>query len=168
MIGEASTKRRSTIIFECVIVAFAIATLVIAQLTLSAAMPAASSADGDNKMAQAVTLAALRFAGFFEFNSINPIQGVGSQQLPINVWLNPTYWPFAFAHLDFAVSISATIALAVFAVAGYIMARCFDVPPVPSPIGTQLCIGLFHGRYGHRVRLRSFHSSLPLERYCGH
>jgi len=68
----------------------------IAQLMLSAAMPAANSAGGDNKMAQAVTLAALRFAGFFEFNSINPIQGVGSQQLPINVWLNPTYWPFAF------------------------------------------------------------------------
>ena len=143
MIGEAPSQRRSAIIFECIIVLFAITMLLVGQLMLSAAMLTANSAGGDNKMAQAVTLAAFRFAGFFELNSISPIQGVGSQLLPINVWLNPTYWPFAFADLDFAANMSAAIALALFVVAGYIMARCFDVPPVPSAIGAQLCIGLF-------------------------
>ena len=38
---------------------------------------------------------------------------------------------------------SAAIALGIFVIAGYIMARCFDVPVVPSAIGAQLSILVF-------------------------
>src|SRR5262245_43976938 len=132
MIGEASTKRPPGVILECIIVACAITTLLFAQLMLPAAMPEAYSADGANKMELAVTHAAFKLAGFFEVNTISPIQGVGSQLLPLHVWVNPAYWPFAFADLDFAANLSAAIALGLFVLAGYIMARCFDVPPLPS------------------------------------
>jgi hypothetical protein len=37
--------------------------------------------------------------------------------------------------------VSAAIALGIFVISGYIMARCFDVPVVPSAIGAQMSIG---------------------------
>src|SRR5262249_23643412 len=69
--------------------------------------------------------------------------GLGSELLPINVWINPTYWPFAVLEKAQAANIAAAIALGFFAVACYAMTRCFDVPIVPSVIAAQLSIVLF-------------------------
>src|SRR5262245_65299809 len=102
MKGDASTSRRPAIIFEFAIVVFALTALLVAQMVLSAAVPGANSAGEDNKMAQGVVLAAFKFGSLFALNNISPIQGVGSQLLPINVWLNPVHWPFAFADLELA------------------------------------------------------------------
>jgi hypothetical protein len=82
-------------------------------------------------------------AGFFHFNNINPIEGLGSQIFPLNVWLNPAYWPFAILDRAAATDVSAVVALGVFAIACYAMARCFDVPMLPSVVAAQLCIVLF-------------------------
>jgi hypothetical protein len=126
-----------------VVAGFAVIALVAAQLVLSAAIRDANYGGGDGKLAQATILTAYKFASFLQFNVINPTQGLGSQLLPMNVWVNPAYWPFAFLPKELATDVSAAIALGIFVIAGYIMARCFDVPVVPSAIGAQLSIIMF-------------------------
>ena len=126
-----------------VVTGFAVATLVAAQLMLSAAIHGANYSGGDGKLAQATILIAYKFGNLFDFNSFNPTQGLGSQLLPMNVWINPAYWPFALLPKELATDVSAAIALGIFVIAGYIMARCFDVPVVPSAIGAQLSILVF-------------------------
>jgi len=98
---------------------------------------------GDGKMAQAVILTALKFGGWFDVTNINPLQGVGSQLLPMNVWANPAYWPFAALSSQLAPNVSGLTAFACFAVACYVMARCFDLPVLPSVIAAQLSMLLF-------------------------
>src|ERR1700730_16513345 len=44
---------------------------------------------------------------------------------------------------DRAAQVSGLIALACFAIAVYVMARCFDLPVVPSAVAAQSCIVLF-------------------------
>jgi len=43
---------------------------------------------------------------------------------------------------ELVTDVSALIALACFAIACYVMVRCFDVPVVPSAIAAKLCIVL--------------------------
>src|SRR5439155_4382697 len=52
-------------------------------------------------------------------------------------------WPFAFLDKALASGVSGAVALGIFAVACYVMARCFDVPMLPSAIAAQLTILLF-------------------------
>jgi hypothetical protein len=139
----ATEPRRAASLFEIAIVGFAMLGLIAAEVVLSSAIRGTNFDGGDGKMAQAVILAAYKFGGFLQFNNINPIQGLGSELLPINVWINPTYWPFAVPGKVQAADIAAAIALGFFAVACYVMARCFDVPIVPSAIAAQLTIVLF-------------------------
>jgi hypothetical protein len=135
--------QRPAMLFELLVAAFALITLLMSQTFLSATVHGTNYDGADGKMAQAIIRAALQFGGFFQVNNINPIQGVGSQLLPLNVWANPVYWPFAFFDRTIAPDISALIALGIFTTSIYIMARCFDVPVVPSAVGAQLCIVLF-------------------------
>jgi hypothetical protein len=137
------TSSRLTAFARFVVAGFAVIALVAAQLVLSAAIHGTNYGGGDGKLAQATILTAYKFASFLQFNIINPTQGLGSQLLPMNVWVNPAYWPFAFLPKELATDVSAAIALGIFVIAGYIMARCFDVPVVPSAIGAQLSIILF-------------------------
>jgi hypothetical protein len=135
--------KRTAVFFELAVVGFAVLGLVAAELTLSSAIRGTNFAGADGKMAQAVILAAQKFGGFFHFNNINPLEGIGSQLLPLNVWINPTYWPFAVLDRMQAADVSAAIGLGIFATACYVMGRCFDVPMLPSAIAAQLCIVLF-------------------------
>src|SRR5262245_55974899 len=141
---ERTTKLSQTpVLSECLIAGFALVALLTAQWMLSSAIHGTNYTGGDGKMAQATILIALKFAKFFNVTNINPIEGIGSQLLPMNVWANPAYWPFAVLDKRQATDISALIALGIFASACYIMARCFDVPILPSAIAAQLCIVLF-------------------------
>jgi len=141
---EHNTEIRWPSAFSRFVVAgFAVIALVAAQLMLTAEIHGTNYSGGDGKLAQVTTLTAYKFANVFHFNSINPIQGLGSQLLPMNVWANPAYWPFAFLRKELATDVSAAIALGLFVIAGYIMARCFDVSVVLSAIGSQLSIILF-------------------------
>jgi len=142
-VGPATEPRRSAISFEIAIVTFAILTLVAAEVLLASAISGTNFAGADGKMAQAVILAAQKFGGFFHFNNINPLEGIGSELLPLNVWINPAYWPFAILEKARATDVSAAIALGIFTTACYVMARCFDVAILPSTIAAQLCIVLF-------------------------
>jgi len=83
-----------------------------AQLVLSVVIKGASYGEMDGEAAQAAILTAFRFAGIFDVSSINPLQGIGSQLFPLNVWANPAHWPFAFLDRHLATDISAAIALA--------------------------------------------------------
>jgi hypothetical protein len=102
-----------------------------------------SYGNGDGKLFQATVLTALKFARMFEITNINPIQGVGSQLLPLNPWVNPAYWPFAILNTQHATDVSGVIALACFAISCYLMARCFELPVLPSIISAQLTFVLF-------------------------
>src|SRR5438552_1506067 len=50
----------------------------------------------DGKMFEAVVQTAYRFAAWLNVTNLNPLQGVGSQMFPLNVWVDPVYWPLAF------------------------------------------------------------------------
>jgi hypothetical protein len=143
MIRNDSEGKQLTAFARFAVAGFAVIALVAAELVLSAAIHGTNYNGGDGKLAQATILAAYKFANVLHFNNINPIQGLGSQLLPMNVWANPAYWPFAFLPKELATDVSAAIALGIFVIAGYIMARCFDVPVVPSAIGAQLSIFVF-------------------------
>ena len=134
-----SLSRRS----EVIIVALAIAALLAAEWVLTSAIPGSQYAQGDGKMAQAVVHTAFQFGSLFQLNNINPLQGFGSQLLPHNVWLNPAYWPFAVLDNGLALDISGLVSLGCLALACYIMARCFDLPVLPSIVAAQLSIILF-------------------------
>jgi hypothetical protein len=136
-------RREPAVFSEIVVAGFALLALLLAQWMLCSAIPGTNYGGGDGKMAQATILAALKFGGLFQVTNISPLEGVGSQMLPMNVWLNPAYWPFHNLDLALATDVSALIALASFATGCYFMLRCFDVPVVPSAIAAQLCIVLF-------------------------
>jgi len=128
---------------EFIIAGFGLIALLAAEWVLTSAIPGTQYSQGDGKVAQAVIHAALNFGGMFDLNNINPLQGMGSQLQPHNVWANPAYWPFALVDSPWALDVSALVALGCLALACYLMARCFDVPVVPSIVAAQLSIILF-------------------------
>jgi len=141
---EPATKHhRTPVLSESAVAGFALLALLVGQWMLSSAIHGTNYDGGDGKMAQATILAAIKFGGLFQVNNISPIEGVGSQLLPMNVWINPAYWPFHFLSPALATDVSAMIALACFAIACCVMARCFDLPMGPSAVAAQLCIVLF-------------------------
>ena len=129
--------------YEFTIAGFALLALLVVQWMLSSAIHGTNYDGGDGKMAQATILAAVNFTAPFQVTTLSPIQGIGSQLLPLNVWANPAYWPFHLLDKALASDVSALIALMIFASACYVMARCFDVGVIASAIAAQLCIVLF-------------------------
>jgi hypothetical protein len=125
------------------LVVFAFIALVVAEVVLVLALPNINYSSGDGKAAQAEILATLEFAQPFHITNLNPLQGPGSQMMPMNVWVNPAYWPFAFFAKELASDISGIIAFICYAAACYVMARCFDVPRVPSIIAAQFTVLIF-------------------------
>src|SRR5262245_15623078 len=96
---------------EVILAGFALSALLVAQWMVSSAIHGTNYDGGDGKMAQAIILAAAKFSGFFQVTTISPIEGIGSQLLPLNVWANPAFWPFHFIDKALATDISALIAL---------------------------------------------------------
>src|SRR5215831_7328751 len=129
--------------FEVMIACFGLIALLAAEWILTSAIPGTQYSQGDGKVAQAVIHTALNLGGIFNLNNINPLQGMGSQLQPHNVWANPAYWPFAMFDSPLALDISALVALGCLALACYVMARCFDMPVLPSIVAAQLSIILF-------------------------
>src|SRR5262245_41870591 len=125
------------------LVAFAFIALLGAELVLVATIPGTNYDGADGKAAQAEILTTLEFAKRFDITNLNPLQGLWPQMMPMNVWVNPAYWPFAFFNKELAAEISGVIALICYALACYLMARLFDLPRLPSVIAAQLSILLF-------------------------
>src|SRR5262252_4889162 len=117
--------------------------LVGAELVLVVTIPGTNYGRAGGKAAQAEILATLEFARPFDITNLNPLQGLGSQMMPMNVWVNLAYWPFAFFRKELASEISGIIAFICYAAACYAMARCFDLPRLPSVVAAQLSIMLF-------------------------
>jgi hypothetical protein len=138
-----ATKSRTPLSLEILIAGFALVALLVAQWMLSAAIQGTNYYGVDGKMAQATILTVFEFGSRFEINNINPIEGVGSQLLPMNVWANPAYWPFGLVDKELATDLSAVVALAIFGAAVYVMARCFDVTILASLVAAQSSIVLF-------------------------
>ena len=128
---------------EFALAAAALLMLLGAQWMLSAVIVGTNYYGVDGKMAQSAVLTAYKFAGYFDITNLSPIQGIGSQLLPKNVWANPAFWPFAWFDKETATDVSALIALAYFASAIYLMMRCFDLPVVPSALAAQSSLALF-------------------------
>jgi hypothetical protein len=128
---------------EFIIAGFGLITLLAAEWFLTSAIPGTQFSQIDGKMAQAVIHMALNFGGIFHLNNINPFEGFGSQLPPHNVWADPAYWPFLLFDSPLALNVSAVVGLGCLALACYIMARCFDVPVLPSIVAAQLSIILF-------------------------
>src|SRR5262245_16754390 len=125
------------------LVAFGFIALVGAQLVMVTTIPATNYDGADGMAAQAEILTTLEFAKRFDISNLNPLRGLWPQMMPMNVWVNPAYWPFAFFHKELAVEISGVAALICYALACYLMARLFDLPRLPSVVAAQLSIMLF-------------------------
>jgi hypothetical protein len=125
------------------LVVFAFVALAVAEVVLVLMMPGINYAGADGKAAQGEILITLEFARPFDITNLNPLQGLGSQLMPMNVWVNPAYWPFAFFDKELASEVSGIVAFLCYSVACYAMARCFDLPRIPSIIAAQLSIVLF-------------------------
>src|SRR5215831_17041233 len=125
------------------LVAFAFIALLGAQLVLVTTIPGTNYDGADGKAAQAEILTTLEFARPFNITNLNPLQGLWPQMMPMNVWVNPAYWPFAFFHKELAADVSGIVALICYAFACYLMARLFDLPRLPSIIAAQLSVMLF-------------------------
>src|SRR5215831_2283541 len=124
------------------LVAFAFIALLGAQLLLVTSIPGTSYDGADGMAAQAEILTTMEFARPFNITNLNPLQGLWPQMMPMNVWVNPAFWPFAFFRKELAAEISGIVALICYAVACYLMARLFDLPKLPSIIAAQLSIML--------------------------
>jgi hypothetical protein len=129
------------------IVAFGLCALLLVEWILETRLITTANgthfATPDGKMAEAVVRTAYRFAAWFNVTNLNPLQGVGSQILPLNVWANPVHWPLAFFDGKLATDIAGLVAPTCIAASCYVMARCFDLPPLPSVIAAQLCLVWF-------------------------
>src|SRR5215831_4593482 len=125
------------------LVAFGFIALLGAQLLLVTSIPGTSYDGADGMAAQAEILTTMEFARPFDITNLNPLQGLWPQMMPMNVWVNPAFWPFAFFRKELAAEISGIVALICYAVACYLMARLFDLPRLPSIIAAQLSIMLF-------------------------
>jgi hypothetical protein len=136
-------RSRSGVELGILLVAFGFLALVGTELVLVLTIPGINYAGADGKAAQAVILATLEFAKPFHISNLNPLEGMGSQMMPMNVWVNPAYWPFAFFDRQVATEVSGLVALVCYAFACYAMARCFDVPRLPSIAAAQLGLMLF-------------------------
>src|SRR5690349_21749434 len=90
-----------------VLVAFALFALLGAELVLIITVPGVNYGGADGKTAQAEILATLEFGRPFDISNLNPLQGLGSQMMPMNVWVNPAYWPFHLFDKELATKISA-------------------------------------------------------------
>ena len=139
----ADNQGRMTLLSKLAVAAFGIIAVLAVQLILLSVCRGLTYGGADGKTAQALIFTTLRFGGWLDITNINPLQGLGSQMLPLNVWANPAYWPFALLTDQFTPEISGVVALVCFALACYVMARCFDVPILPSIVAAQLCILLF-------------------------
>ena len=140
---ETSANGRLGKSYELFVVTVAMIALAAAEWMLVLVIPGTNYSQGDGKMYQAVILTAVKYGGLFNLANINPVEGVGSQLLPLNVWANPAYWPFFISDIPLALDISTAVALACLALGCYVMARCFDVPVLPSIVAAQLVIVLF-------------------------
>jgi hypothetical protein len=125
------------------LVAFAFIALLGAELVLVTTIPGTNYDGADGKAAQAEILTTLAFAKVFDITNLNPLQGLWPQMMPMNVWVNPAYWPFAFFNKELASEVSGVAALICYAFACYLMARLFDLPRLPSIVAAQLSVMLF-------------------------
>src|SRR5215469_2944775 len=105
---------------EFIIAGFGLTVLLVAEWVLTSAIPGTQYSQGDGKVAQAVIDTALNFGGLFDLNNINPLQGVGSQLQPHNVWANPAYWPFVLFDSPLALDVSVLVAIGSIALACYV------------------------------------------------
>ena len=87
---------------EFLLVAFAFIALLGAELVLVTTIPGTNYDGADGKAAQAEILTTLEFAKVFDITNLNPLQGLWPQMMPMNVWVNPAYWPFAFFNKELA------------------------------------------------------------------
>jgi hypothetical protein len=129
--------------YGILLLAFAFIALITAELVLVTTIPGTNYDGADGKAAVAEILATLDFARPFEITNLNPLQGLWPQMMPMNVWVNPAYWPFVFFDKELATEVSGIIALICYATACYLMARCFDLPRLPSVVAAQLSVMLF-------------------------
>ena len=136
-------RSRSWITAGMLLVVFGFLALLGTELALILTIPGINYAGADGKAAQAIILATLEFARPFHISNLNPLEGMGSQMMPMNVWVNPAYWPFAFFDRQVAAEVSGLVAFVCYALACYAMARCFDVPRLPSIAAAQLSLMLF-------------------------
>jgi hypothetical protein len=98
---------------------------------------------GDGKGWQSLIRAFIEFAPPFHVNILNPLQGAAEFGNPINVWVDPVYWPFFSDDLLFATQASTLIAYVVMATAIFVLSRIWRLPLGASIAGSLSSVVVF-------------------------
>jgi hypothetical protein len=91
---------------------------------------------GDGKSWQSLIREVIEFAPAFHVNILNPLQGAAGFGSPINVWVNPVFWPFFSENPLFATQASTLIAYVAVATAIFMLSRIWRVPLGASIAGS--------------------------------
>src|SRR5262245_43003738 len=98
---------------------------------------------GDGKSWQSLIREVIEFAPAFHVNVLNPLQGAVAFGNPINVWVDPVYWPFFSGNPRFATQASTLIAYVAVATAMFVLARTWRVPLGASIAGALSSVVVF-------------------------
>jgi hypothetical protein len=91
---------------------------------------------GDGKSWQLLIREVIEFAPAFHVNILNPLMGAAGFGDPVNVWVNPVFWPFFSDDPLFATQASTLIAYVVMATAIFVLSRIWRVPLAASIAGS--------------------------------
>jgi hypothetical protein len=100
-------------------------------------------AGGDGKGWQSLIRAYREFAPVFHLNILNPLQGAAGFGSPINIWVDPVYWPFFSDDPLFATQASTLISYAAVATAIFVLSRIWRVPVGASIAGSLSSLIVF-------------------------
>jgi hypothetical protein len=92
---------------------------------------------GDGKSWQSLIRTFIEFAPAFYVNILNPLQGAAGFGGPINIWVDPVYWPFFSDDPLFATQGSTLVAYAAMATAIFMLSRIWRVPLGASIAGIR-------------------------------
>jgi hypothetical protein len=97
----------------------------------------------DGKGWQTLIRTDIEFAPAFHVNILNPLQGAAGFGNPINIWVDPVYWPFFSDDLLFATQGSTLIAYVAVATAIFVLSRIWRVPLGASIAGSLSSVIVF-------------------------
>lgn len=101
-------------------------------------MPQGLYAGTDGRLFKNLIAAQIQFSTPFSLNSLNPLQGLGNQIVPINIWLQPSYLPFLFFEEGAAATISMVLSWLALLVSSYFLSRQLGIGKTTSLIAAQL------------------------------
>ncbi len=106
-------------------------------------MPQGLFAGTDGRLYKNLISTQIQFSEWFSLNAFNPLQGMGNQIIPMNVWLHPAYLPFHFFSDGTAALISTALSWLALVTSCYFLSRKLGIGEATSIVAAQISTVLF-------------------------